>query len=50
MLRAMAYAHTSGLPPQEAPSMIAEKHNLFLFFSCHLHAEGHDMTLKWHLQ
>ncbi len=30
--RAMAYGHSSGLPPWEAPVMIAEKHKLFFFF------------------
>ncbi len=28
MLRAMAYGHSSGLPPSEAPVMIAEKRKL----------------------
>ena len=29
----MAYGHSSGLPPKEAPIMIAEKHKLSLSFS-----------------
>ena len=28
----MAYGHSSGLPPQEAPVMIAEKRKLFFSF------------------
>ncbi len=28
----MAYGHSSGLPPWEAPVMIAEKRNLFFSF------------------
>ncbi len=32
-LRAMAYGHSSGLPPYKAPVMIAEKHKLFFLFS-----------------
>ena len=30
----MAYGHSSGLPPWDAPGMIAEKHKLFFSFVC----------------
>ncbi len=31
----MAYNHSSGLPPEEAPDMIVEKHKLFFSFLMH---------------
>ena len=35
----MAYGHSSGLPPEEAPVMIAEKRKLFFSFSIKQHQE-----------
>ena len=47
-LWAMTYGQSSGLPPWEAPVMIAEKRQLFLFFSSWLRCLSLDMFHSLH--
>jgi len=46
----MTYGHGSGLPPYEAPVIIAEKRKLFFFFSFCLASDVLGIGLVKHLR